>query len=113
MRSSVISQYDFLYLFPQSPLGHRQRPFLFALQIEPAQMIFQTVTSAEPIFDGRPWSSRRPMVDLLEDLSRTENANGIGFGSEGAGVGVTKASEHQHPVCAEDCAPQLFRAEKH
>jgi hypothetical protein len=42
MRSSVISQYDFLRAFPQSPSGHRQRPFLFALQIEPAQMIFQT-----------------------------------------------------------------------
>jgi hypothetical protein len=72
MRSSVISQYDFLRVLLQSPLGHRQRPFLFALQIEPAQMIFQTVTSAEPIFDGRPWSSRRPMANLLEDLSREQ-----------------------------------------
>jgi hypothetical protein len=50
MRSSVISQYDFLRVFSQSPLGHRQRPFLFALQIKQAQMIFQTVTRAEPSF---------------------------------------------------------------
>jgi hypothetical protein len=53
------------------------------------------------------------MADLLEDLSREQSANEIGFDSEGAGSGVTKASEHQHPVCAEDYAEQVFSAEKY
>jgi hypothetical protein len=58
-------------------------------------------------------STNRASSNDFSNSYKTESANEIGFGSEGAGSGVTKASEHQHPVCAEDCAGQVFGAEKY
>jgi hypothetical protein len=58
-------------------------------------------------------STNRASSKDFSNSYKTEIANEIGFGSQVAGSGVTKASEHQHPVCAEDCAGQVFGAEKH
>jgi len=58
-------------------------------------------------------STNRASSNDFLNRYKTESANEIGFGSKGAALGVTKASEHQHPVCAEDCAGQVFSAEKH
>jgi hypothetical protein len=58
-------------------------------------------------------STNRASLNDFSNSYKTESANEIGFGSEGAGSGVTTASEHQHPACAEDCAGQVFGAEKH